>query len=203
MSGVGAGQAYGYRVHGAWDPSTGRRCNPAKLLLDPYARAIDGEVDWNPAVHGGMPGDPDVRDETDSAPYVPRSIVWTDAFDWGADRRPATPMPHSIIYEAHVKGFTQTHPEVPEALRGTYAGLAHPAAIAHLARLGVTAIELMPVHQIVQDEALVARGPAQLLGLPVDRLLRAPQRLRGGRRGRPGDRVQGDGARAARGRASR
>ena len=158
VSGVGPGQAYGYRVHGPWDPASGRRCNPAKLLLDPYARAIDGEVTWNPAIHADAPGAPERRDDTDSAPFVPRSVVWADDFDWGADHHPGTPMAHSIIYETHVKGFTQLHPDVPAKLRGTYAGLAHPAAIAHLARLGVTAVELMPVHQIVHDEALVARG---------------------------------------------
>ena len=158
VAGVGPGQAYGYRVHGAWDPASGRRCNPSKLLLDPYARAIDGDVAWNPAIHADTPGAPDRRDDTDSAPFVPRSVVWADDFDWGADHHPGTPMAHSIIYETHVKGFTQLHPDVPAQLRGTYAGLAHPAAIAHLTRLVVTAVELMPVHQIVHDEALVARG---------------------------------------------
>ena len=158
VAGVGPGQAYGYRVHGPWDPASGARCNPAKLLLDPYARAIDGEVIWHPAVHAAAAGDPDRRDESDSAPYVPRSIVCADGFDWGDDRHPGTPMPHTIIYETHVKGFTALHPGVPAPLRGTYAGLAHPAAIDHLAGLGVTAVELMPVHQIVHDEALVARG---------------------------------------------
>ena len=158
VAGVRPGQAYGYRVHGPWNPAAGARCNPAKLLLDPYARAIDGEVRWHPAVHGHMSGDPDRRDEVDSAPYVPRSVVCDPAFDWGGDRPPGTPMAHTIVYETHVKGFTALHPDVPRGLRGTYAGLAHPAAISHLTRLGVTAVELMPVHQIVHDEALVARG---------------------------------------------
>ena len=158
VAGVRPGQAYGYRVHGPWDPAAGARCNPSKLLLDPYARAIDGEVRWHPAVHAAAADDPDRRDEADSAPFVPRSVVCTDGFDWGDDRHPGTPMPHTIIYETHVKGFTALHPGVPEALRGTYAGLAHPAAIAHLTALGVTAVELMPIHQIVHDESLVARG---------------------------------------------
>jgi glycogen operon protein len=158
VSGVAAGALYGFRVHGPWDPAAGARCNPAKLLLDPYARAVAGGVRWHPAVHGGAAGDPDRADGADSAPYVPRSVVWADGFDWGDDRPPATALADSIVYELHVKGFTWRHPAVPEPLRGTYGGLAHPAAIDHLVRLGVTAVELMPVHQLVHDEALVARG---------------------------------------------
>ena len=144
------GACYGFRVHGPWDPGAGLRCNPAKLLLDPYARAIAGAVQWNPAVSG--------EDPTDSAPYVPRSVVCTSAFDWAGDRRPAIPLEDSIVYELHVKGFTKLHSDVPEGLRGTFRGLAHPAAIAHLQRLGVTAVELLPVHQFVHDGTLVARG---------------------------------------------
>ena len=158
VPGVGAGQRYGFRVHGPWDPASGARCNPAKLLLDPYARAVAGGVRWSSAVHGDTEGDPDRPDGADSAPSVPRSVVCAGDFAWGDDRPPATPLADSIIYELHVKGFTKTHPEIPEQLRGTYAGLAHPAAIAHLADLGVTAVELMPVHQFVHDEFLVARG---------------------------------------------
>jgi isoamylase len=153
------GQRYGYRVYGPWDPSGGARCNPAKLLLDPYARAIAGQVRWHPSVFGHVPDDSDRRDDTDSAPYVPRSLLRpSDEFDWGADRHPDRPMADSIFYEVHVKGFTKRHPEVPEQLRGTYAGLAHPAAIAHLKRVGVTAVELLPVHQFVHDAQLVQRG---------------------------------------------
>ena len=158
LAGVGPGQRYGYRVHGPWDPAAGARCNPDKLLLDPYARAMAGEVRWDPAVYGHVAGDPDVADEADSAAFVPRSVVVGDGFDWGEDRPPRRAMADSIFYELHVKGFTQRHPGVPEELRGTYAGLAQPAVIEHLQRLGVTAVELLPVHHFIHDAALVARG---------------------------------------------
>ncbi len=152
------GQQYGFRVYGPWNPAAGARCNPAKLLLDPYARAVAGEVRWNPAVYGHVPDDPDRASDSDSAPCVPRSVLVDQDFDWGADRRPGRTMADSIFYEVHVKGFTKLHPDVPEQVRGTYAGLAHPAAVAHLQRLGVTAVELLPVHQYVDDAPLVARG---------------------------------------------
>ncbi len=152
------GQRYGFRVHGPWNPSAGDRCNPAKLLLDPYARAIAGEVQWHPSVFGHVPDDPGRADETDSAPYVPRSVLVAEDFDWGDDRAPGRPMADSIFYEVHVKGFTKLHPDVPEELRGTYAGVAHPAPVEHLQRLGVTAVELLPVHQFVHDAQLVQRG---------------------------------------------
>ncbi|HEV3390216.1 MAG TPA: glycogen debranching protein GlgX [Solirubrobacteraceae bacterium] len=158
LRGVAPGQRYGFRVHGPWDPPSGARCNAAKLLLDPYARAVAGEVQWNPAVYGHVADDPDTADGSDSAPYVPRSVVIPAAFDWGEDKRPGYGMADSVFYEVHVKGFTKLHPEVPEQLRGTYAGVAHPAAVAHLKRLGVTAVELLPVHQFVHDAQLVARG---------------------------------------------
>jgi isoamylase len=158
VPGVAPGQRYGFRVHGPWDPPSGARCNPEKLLLDPYARAVAGEVQWNPAVYGHVADDPDRIEETDSAPYVPRSVVVASDFDWGDDRRLGYPMADSIFYEVHVKGFTKLHPDVPDELRGTYAGMAHPAAVAHLKRLGVTAVELLPVHQFVHDAQLVARG---------------------------------------------
>ena len=158
LSGIQPGQAYGYRVHGAWDPASGARCNPAKLLLDPYARAVSGAVQWDPAVFGHVPGDPDRLEPTDSAAFVPRSVVVSDRFDWGDDRRPGRAMADSIFYEVHVKGFTKLHPSVPAELRGTYAGLAHPGAIEHLMRLGVTAVELLPVHQFIHDAPLVSRG---------------------------------------------
>jgi isoamylase len=158
LPGVVPGQRYGYRVHGPWEPAAGVRCNPAKLLLDPYARALAGEVRWDPAVYGHTPGDPNQADGSDSAPYVPRSVLVASDFDWGEDRRPGRAMADSIFYEVHVKGFTQMHPDVPEKLRGTYAGLAHPAAVAHLQRVGVTAVELLPVHEFVHDAQLVARG---------------------------------------------
>src|ERR1700761_2343002 len=158
VPGVGPGQHYGFRIHGPWNPGAGVRCNPAKLLLDPYARAIEGGVRWNPAVFGHVAGDPDRPDPADSAPFVPRSLLIADEFDWGDDRPPGRPLADSIIYEIHIKGFTKLHPQIPSALRGTYAGLAHPAAIAHLRRLGVTTVELLPVHQFVHDFALTERG---------------------------------------------
>ncbi|MEX1297281.1 MAG: glycogen debranching protein GlgX [Candidatus Limnocylindrales bacterium] len=164
LPGVGTGQRYGYRVHGPWDPSRGRRCNPRKLLLDPYARAIEGEVRWAPAVHGHVPGEPFRQQTTDSAGYVPRSIVMAGDFDWGDDARPRVPESETILYETHVKGFTKRHPGVPEKLRGTYAGLAHPAAIEHLVRLGVTSVELLPVHHFVHDGFLRERGLRQYWG---------------------------------------
>jgi isoamylase len=158
LSGVAPGQRYGFRVYGPWDPAAGARCNPAKLLLDPYARAVEGEVRWNPAVFGHASDDPNRADGSDSAPFVPRSLVVAADFDWGADGPPGRAVADSIFYEVHVKGFTELNPDVPEELRGTYAGLAHPAAIRYLQRLGVTAVELLPVHQFVHDEQLVARG---------------------------------------------
>ncbi len=158
VPGVRPGQRYGYRVHGPWDPAAGQRCNPAKLLLDPYARAIDGEVVWRSAVFGQRLDAPLLINEEDSAPYVPRSIVIDSNFDWGADRKPNRLEHKSVIYEVHVKGFTMRHPDIPPALRGTYAGMAHPAAIEHLLRLGVTAVELLPVHQFIHDGFLLERG---------------------------------------------
>jgi isoamylase len=156
---VAPGQRYGFRVHGPYEPPAGARCNPAKLLVDPYAKVLDGEVTWHPAVFG-YAGDPlgDEPDRSDSAPYVPRSVVVDPWFDWGEDRRPNRPLHESVIYETHVKGLTAQHPDVPEPLRGTYAGLAHPAVIEHLTSLGVTAVELLPVHAKVSEQALVERG---------------------------------------------
>jgi glycogen operon protein len=156
---VHPGQRYGLRVHGRWAPEDGVRCNPAKLLLDPYAKAIDGQVEWNPAIFPYQLSDPDGPPNTDdSAPYMPRSVVVDPSFDWQGDVPPRTPLHETIIYELHVKGFTARHPQIPPALRGTYTGLAHPAALAHLKDLGVTAVELMPVHQFVHDAHLVERG---------------------------------------------
>jgi isoamylase len=153
------GQRYGYRVHGSWNPELGLRCNPNKLLLDPYAKAVEGEVRWDEAVfpyHFEAPEGS--KNDLDSAPFMPKCVVINPFFDWGNDRPPRVPMHDSVIYEAHVKGFTRRHPKIPEELRGTYAGLAHPAAIAHLKRLGITALELLPVHQFVQDDILLQRG---------------------------------------------
>jgi len=158
LPGVGPGQRYGYRVHGPYHPAAGQRCNPAKLLLDPYAKAIDGVVSWGQPVFSYQFGHPDRRNNADSAPYVPRSVVVNPFFDWTHDRPPRTPYHETVIYEAHVRGLTKEHPVVPEEQRGTYLGLAHPAVISHLRGLGVTAIELMPVHQFVTDSHLNDRG---------------------------------------------
>ncbi|MFE2295553.1 glycogen debranching protein GlgX [Streptomyces sp. NPDC059452] len=164
LPGVRPGQRYGYRVHGRWDPWTGARWNAAKLLLDPYARAVDGTFTLPPEVYGHVRDWPDqhvadtVRDNRDSAPYVPKGVVVHDDDDWVEDRRPKTPWADSVIYELHVRGFTKLHPDIPPELRGTYAGLAHPAAIEHLTRLGVTAVELLPVHQFAHEDHLLRRG---------------------------------------------
>ncbi len=156
---VGPGQRYGYRVHGPWDPPSGHRCNPAKLLLDPYGKAVDGQVQWNEAVFPYYFADPErSKNDLDSAPFMPKSVVINPYFGWGNDHHPRTPWHDTIIYELHVKGFTRLHPDVPKPLRGTYAGLAHPAAIKHLKTLGVTAVELLPVHQFIQDSILLDRG---------------------------------------------
>ncbi len=155
---VGPGQRYGYRVHGPYEPRAGLRCNPNKLLLDPYAKAIDGDIRWNEAMFGYHFGAPDSYNEADSAPYSMTSVVVNPYFDWAHDRPPHTPYHETVIYEAHVRGLTVSHPEIPEEVRGSYAGLAHPVMIAHLRRLGVTAVELMPVHQFVHDSTLQERG---------------------------------------------
>jgi isoamylase len=152
------GQRYGYRVHGPWDPAQGQRCNPAKLLVDPYAKAVEGGVRWEPAVFGHRADAPDEMDTTDSGPFMPRSVVVDPAFTWGDDQPPGTEFHETVIYEAHIKGLTKLHPDVDADLRGTYAGLAHPAVIEHLLGLGITAVELLPVHQFVQDERLLAAG---------------------------------------------
>jgi isoamylase len=154
VPGVAPGQCYGYRVVGPFAPARGLRCNANKLLLDPYARAIDGDVSWGDEVLGYPPGAPDGYSDLDSAPCVPRGIVLGDTFDWGEDRPPAIPYSDTIVYETHVKGFTQRHPGVPEELRGTYAGLASPAAIDHLRTLGITAVALLPVHPHLDDALL-------------------------------------------------
>jgi isoamylase len=158
LPGIEPGQRYGFRVHGRYEPRNGLRCNPHKLLLDPYAKAVDGDVEWHPAVYDYDFDDPGRMSTTDSAPYLPKAVVVNPYFDWGNDRPPRIPYHESVIYEAHVRGLTRRHPDIPEELRGTYAGIAHPAIIEHLAKLGVTAIELMPVHQFVHDNRLVDLG---------------------------------------------
>ena len=155
------GLLYGYRAHGLYEPKAGHRFNPAKLLLDPYARAITGDVTWNDALFGYRIGDPEEDlslDERDSAPFAPRSVVVDPAFSWGDDRLPRIPWNRTVIYECHVKGFTMRHPDVPRELRGTYAGLASPPVVDYLRRLGVTAVELLPIHQFVAERSLVERG---------------------------------------------
>jgi len=158
VPGVGAGQAYGYRATGPYDPARGVRCNPAKLLLDPYARALRGGVTFGPEVLGYSADDPGAPSTLDSAAHVPRSLVANETFSWGEDARPRRHYADTVIYEVHVKGFTMRHPGVPPALRGTYAGLGHDAAISHLLDLGVTTVELLPVHESVPEDFLVARG---------------------------------------------
>ena len=155
---VGPGQRYGYRVHGPWDPARGLRYNPQKLLLDPYAKAIFGMSDNTQAVFGHTFGQPDVQDSTDSLGHTMLSVVTSPFFDWSGDTRPARPYSETIIYEAHVKGLTIRHPDIPPILQGTYAGLAHPVMVDYLRQLGVTAVELMPVHQFVQDSFLTQSG---------------------------------------------
>jgi glycogen operon protein len=155
---VQPGQRYGYRVHGPYDPANGLRCNPSKVLLDPYAKATVGEYDWDQSLFSYTFGDPDSFNDDDSATHVMLSVVVTPFFDWGGDRPPKVPYNETVIYEAHVKGLTELHPDVPEEERGTYAGLANPHIVDHLQKLGVTAIELMPVHQFVQDSTLIDKG---------------------------------------------
>jgi len=155
---VQPGQKYGYRVHGPYDPDAGQRFNPNKLLLDPYAKAIHRQIDWDPSLFSYDLGDPDSRNDEDSAPHMMLGVVINPFFDWDGDKLLRIPYHKSVIYEAHVKGLTQLHPEVPEEQRGTYAGVAHPAVISHLQKLGITAIELMPVHQFVNDGILQDKG---------------------------------------------
>ena len=156
---VGPGQRYGFRVHGPWNPQEGQRCHPSKLLLDPYARAVEGEVKWDQAVFTYSFDDPDGSlNEADSAPFMPKSVVINPYFDWSNDRHPRTRWHETIIYEVHVKGFSVNFPEIPEELRGTYAALAHPKAIEYFTKLGITAVELMPVHQFIQDSHVLQRG---------------------------------------------
>jgi glycogen operon protein len=167
LPGVGPGQRYGYRVHGPYEPRAGQRFNPHKLLIDPYAKSIEGPVRWEAAnvfpyvlpEDAKAAADADlVPDETDSAAAIPRSVVIDEAFDWEDDRPPNIPFEETVIYETHVKGFTKRHPGVREDLRGTYAGLADPAALQYLKDLGVTAVELLPIHHIADEEFLHERG---------------------------------------------
>jgi isoamylase len=156
---VQPGQRYGFRIHGPYAPDQGLWCNPAKLVLDPYAKAIEGAWKWNEALFPYHLADPDgSRNDLDDGPFIPKSVVINPFFDWGNDHHPRTPWYRTIVYETHVKGFTKRHPDIPEHLRGTYAGMAHPVAVRYLQRLGITAVELLPVHQFVQDSTLLERG---------------------------------------------
>jgi glycogen operon protein len=161
VPGLQPGQLYGYRVYGPYEPENGHRFNPNKLLIDPYAKAISGTIQWHDSLFGYEVGHPDGDlsfSESDSAPYIPKSVVIDHNFDWEGVKPPNIPYHQSIIYEAHLKGFTKLHPGIPENLRGTYAALAHPVTIQYLKDLGITAVELMPVHHFVADRHLVDRG---------------------------------------------
>nr|WP_297428796.1 glycogen debranching protein GlgX [uncultured Actinotalea sp.] len=161
---VQPGQRYGFRVHGPYDPANGHRCNPAKLLLDPYAKAIDGQIDGHQSLFSYDFGDPESFNTDDSLGHTMTSVVINPFFDWGHDRPPMHEYHESVVYEAHVKGLTMQHPGIPEELRGTYAGMAHPAIIDHLRELGITGIELMPVHQFVNDPTLQDKGLSNYWG---------------------------------------
>jgi len=161
VPGVGPGQMYGYRISGPYEPQNGHRFNANKLLLDPYAKAISGTIEWNDALFGYRVGDEQedlAFSESDSAAYMPKSVVADQHFDWGDDTPPNTAYYNTIIYEAHVKGFTRLNSAIPEEIRGTYAGIAHPESIKYLMELGITAIELMPVHYFLTDRSLVEKG---------------------------------------------
>lgn len=160
VPGLKPGQLYGYRLHGKYEPENGYRYNPYKLLIDPYAKAIAGNIEWNDALFGYQVGNPDEDlsfSKIDSAPFIPKSVVINPDFDWEDDKRPRIPYHKTVIYELHVKGFTQLNPKIPENIRGTYAGIAHPASIEYFKKLGITAVELMPVHHFVSDRHLVER----------------------------------------------
>ncbi len=167
IPGMKAGQLYAFRVHGAYEPQEGHRFNPNKLLLDPYAKAIAGVLDWDPALFGYTVGDSDVDlsfSDVDSAPFLPKCVVIRNDFDWENDRPPKIPYHKTVIYETHVKGFTKMNPAIPEQIRGTYQALAHPTTIEYLKHLGITAIELMPVHHFISDKHLRDKGLSNYWG---------------------------------------
>ena len=182
------GQVYGYRVHGPYAPTEGHRFNPNKLLLDPYGKQIVGDLEWNDALFGYTIGaeDGDLSfDERDSAPFMPKCRVIDPAFTWGEERRPQTPWERTIFYEAHVRGYTMRHPSVPANLRGTFAGLMHHEIIDHIRDLGITALELLPIHAFVDDSYLVEKGKRNYWGYntigffaPQSRYLSGPVRQR-------------------------
>ena len=201
VPGIEVGQRYGYRIAGPYDPARGLRCNPAKLLLDPYAKALAGTVTPGPEIEGYAAPDSDAPSAADSAAKMPRSLVTSEEFAWTDDDRPARRYEDTIIYEAHVKGLTMRHPDVPPPLRGSYAGLAHEAVIGHLLDLGVTTVELLPVHESVPESFLVERGLTNYWGYNTIGYFAPHQAysaaVRAGAARRAGRRVQGDGERAA------
>ena len=160
VNGIEPGQLYGFRVDGPWDPQNGHRFNFNKLLVDPSAKAISGQVDWKQPIFGYdvASGNANKMDTQDSAAGVPKSVVIDTSFDWSGDSYPETPLADSVIYEVHVRGFSMRNPGVPEKLRGTYAGLAHPSSIEYLKRLGVTAVELLPIHHFIDEGHLLDKG---------------------------------------------
>ncbi|MBF0366931.1 MAG: glycogen debranching protein GlgX [Oligoflexia bacterium] len=165
LSGIGPGQLYGYRIHGPGESEKGFRCNPNKLLLDPYAKAIDEQVKWNEAVFSYFFNHPEEGvNDLDSAPYVPKGVVINPYFDWGYDRPPLRPLNETIIYEVHVKGFTFQHPDIPPSIRGTYLGLVHPVSLEYFKKLGITSIELLPIHQFINDSHLEQKGLSNYWG---------------------------------------
>ncbi|HEX8432682.1 MAG TPA: alpha-amylase family glycosyl hydrolase, partial [Longimicrobium sp.] len=167
VPGVGPGTFYGFRVYGPYEPGNGHRCNPFKLLIDPYARALAGTIDWGTHPYAypfDQPGDDWVLDEERDDGGVPKGVVIDNSFDWRGDRPPRIPWHETVIYEAHVKGLTRLHPDVPEEIRGTYAAVAHPSVIEHLKSIGVTAVELLPVHEFVNDATLVEKGLSNYWG---------------------------------------
>jgi isoamylase len=161
---IGPGQRYGFRVHGPYKPEKGHRCNATKLLLDPYSKAVEGNIDWDESLFSYQFKAPEEMNTKDSAPHMMKSVVINPFFDWSSDRAPKTPYNESVIYEAHVRGLTKTHPGIPKELRGTYSAIAHPVMIDHFLRLGVTAVELMPVHQFVDDHSLEEKGLSNYWG---------------------------------------
>src|SRR5688572_29101118 len=163
IPGLKPGQLYGFRAHGSYEPMNGLRYNPNKLLIDPYAKAISSPVRWNDALFGYIMGHPQEDlsfSETDSAPFAPRSVVIDPNFNWEGDQPPKIPYHKTIIYETHIRGFTKTHPDIPEEIRGTYAAISHPLTINYLKSLGITAVELMPVHHFINDKVLIEIGRA-------------------------------------------
>src|ERR1700748_3567149 len=158
---IGPGQLYGYRVSGPYEPENGHRFNPNKLLLDPYAKAVSGTIEWNDALFGYEVGDENIDlsfSLTDSGAFMTKAVVIDPNFDWEDDKPPHTPYFNTVIYEAHVKGFTKLNPDIPEEIRGTYSAIAHPSSIEYLKNLGITAIELMPVHYFLSDRSLREKG---------------------------------------------